>query len=127
MVRVLVIGYAPEAVDFTDPALPPGMNEAAVAEGIRTGLQQMRDQGWEAEQLLIRADDQIRQRILDHLSSNGYDCIVIGAGVRLTTRRVREFEVVINAVRESAPTTPIAFNSSPTSSGEAAARWLSAA
>ncbi len=27
MTRVLVIGYAPDAVDFTDPAIPPGMNE----------------------------------------------------------------------------------------------------
>ena len=28
MVRVLVIGYAPEAVDFVDPAVPPGLDEA---------------------------------------------------------------------------------------------------
>ena len=33
MVRVLVIGYAPDAVDFTDPAIPPGLTEALVAEG----------------------------------------------------------------------------------------------
>ena len=32
MVRVLVIGYAPEAVDFVDPAVPPGLDEAQ-AEG----------------------------------------------------------------------------------------------
>ena len=33
MTRVLVIGYAPDAVDFTDPAIPPGLNEDLVAEG----------------------------------------------------------------------------------------------
>ncbi len=35
MVRVLVIGYAPDAVDFTDPAIPPGLTEVIVTEGIK--------------------------------------------------------------------------------------------
>jgi len=34
MVRVLLVGYDPEAVDYSDPALPPGMN----AEKIRAGI-----------------------------------------------------------------------------------------
>jgi len=33
MVRVLLVGYDPEAVDYSDPALPSGMN----AEKIRAG------------------------------------------------------------------------------------------
>ncbi len=125
MVRVLVIGYAPAAVDFTDPAIPPGVDEAKVADGIKDDVRKMHDRGWEAEHLPIWASDQLRQVILDRLSANTYDCIVIGAGVRMTTKHVREFEIVVNAVREGAPNTPIAFNASPNSSGEAAARWLS--
>jgi hypothetical protein len=31
----LVVGYAPDAVDFTDAAAPPGLNEDLVAEGIK--------------------------------------------------------------------------------------------
>jgi hypothetical protein len=42
MVKVLVIGYAPDAVDFNDPALPPGLNEAMIAEGLRRDLEKMR-------------------------------------------------------------------------------------
>ncbi|MBV9747890.1 MAG: hypothetical protein JO157_03655 [Acetobacteraceae bacterium] len=124
MVHVLVIGYAPAAVDFTDPLIPPGLDEATVAEGITDDIRKMHNRGWEAEHLPIWADDQIRQRILDRLSRNAYDCIVIGGGVRMTTRHVRELEIVVNAVREGAPHTPIAFNSGPNSSGDAAARWL---
>jgi len=74
MVRVLVIGYAPAAVNFSDPALPPGLDEAKVAEGIREDLQNMRDRGWEAEHLPIGADAQIRQTLLDRLGANQYDC-----------------------------------------------------
>ena len=124
MVRVLVIGYAPDAVDFTDPAIPPGLTEAVVAEGIKRDVQLMLDRGWEAEHLPIRADGNFRHDISDRLAGKAYDCIVIGAGVRMTTKHVPEFEQVVDAVRNGAPQTPIAFNSSPDSSGEAAARWL---
>ena len=108
MTRVLVIGYAPDAVDFTDPAIPPGLSEDLI----------------EAEHLPIRADEALRGDILDRLARVSYDCIVIGAGVRMTTKHVPEFEQVIDAVRHGAPLTPLAFNSSPDSSGEAAVRWL---
>lgn len=124
MVRVLVIGYAPDAVDFTDPAIPPGLTETLVAEGITRDAQSMRDRGWEAVHLPIRLDGSLRRDISDCLARDSFDCIVIGAGVRMTTKHVAELEQVIDAVRQGAPQTPIAFNSSPDSSGEAAARWL---
>ena len=44
----------------------------------------------------------------------------------MTVNHVREFEIVVNAVREGAPNTPIVFNLSPNGSADAAARWLSA-
>ena len=124
MPRVLVIGYAPDAVDFTDPAVPPGLDEARVAEGIKRDVQKMEAQGWEAEHLPIRPDDSLRGAILDRLAAQAFDCIVIGAGVRMTTKHVAAFEQVIDAVRSGVPQTPLAFNASPDSSGEAAARWL---
>jgi hypothetical protein len=124
MPHVLVIGYAPDAVDFTDPAIPPGLDQAAVAEGIERDIRLMRERGWEAEHLPIRADGSLRGVILERLEGAAYDCIVIGAGVRMTTKHVAEFDQVIAAVRQGAPDTPIAFNASPDSSGEAASRWI---
>ena len=124
MTRILVIGYAPDAVDFTDPAVPPGLDEDIVAEGIKRDVQLMHDRGWEAEHLPIRLDGSLRGDIRDRLAGASFDCIVIGAGVRMTAKHVAEFEQVIDAVRHAAPDTPIAFNSSPDSSGDAAARWL---
>ena len=118
-----MIGYAPEAVDFSDPALPPGMNAEKVAAGLLRDVEKMRSRGWEAEHLPIWPNEHLRQSILDRLAATRYDCIVIGGGVRLTTKHVPELEIVVNAVREGAPDTPIAFNSGPDSSGDAAARW----
>jgi hypothetical protein len=48
------------------------------------------------------------------LRSTNYDCVVVGAGVRLPTRNLALFEVVINAIRKAAPGAAIAFNTRPT-------------
>ena len=47
------------------------------------------------------------------LRSTNYDCVVVGAGVRLPPRNLALFEVVINAIRQVAPGTAIAFNTRP--------------
>jgi len=125
MPRVLLIGYAPDAVDFSDPALPPGIDAGKIAAGIAVGLQQMRDKGWQADFCAIRPDETIKAMIGHQLASAHYDCVVIGGGVRMSSRHLEQFEVVINAVRERAPTVPIAFNTRPEDSANAAARWLS--
>ncbi len=124
MPRVLLMGYEPESVDFSDPALPPGLNAERVVKGLAADLHRMRERGWDAESLLFRPDEDVERVILDRLSGAPWDCIVIGAGVRMSSRHVPVFERVLNAVRRVAPQTPIAFNSGPDSSGDAAARWL---
>ena len=40
--RVLLIGIAPEAVDVSDPDLPPGITNDTVAAGIERALRDMR-------------------------------------------------------------------------------------
>jgi hypothetical protein len=54
MTRVLLVGLLPETVDYSDPALPSGMNAKKIQAGIELGLKQK-------------------------LATATYDCIVIGA------------------------------------------------
>jgi hypothetical protein len=124
MTRILLVGYDPDMVDFSDPALPPGMNAGKIHAGIAVALKQMRDRGWEAEQLLIQPDNTAGPVIERTLMSAHYDCVVIGAGVRLPPTRLALFETVINAVRRAAPTAAICFNTRPEDSADAAARWV---
>jgi hypothetical protein len=51
--RVLLVGYDPETVDFTDPALPPGMNAEKIRAGLVLAIQQMTERGWECDLCLI--------------------------------------------------------------------------
>lgn len=124
MPRILFVGYDPETVDFSDPALPPGMTAEKIHEGIAVAMKQFAERGWEADLGFIRPDETAGPTIERQLASKSYDCVVIGAGIRLPPLRLAIFEAVINAVHKAAPGAVIAFNSRPEDSADAAARWL---
>ncbi|HEY6103537.1 MAG TPA: hypothetical protein VI007_09975 [bacterium] len=124
MKRVLLLGYDPDTVDFSDPALPPGMSVEKVHAGVEVALKQFAARGWEGDVCYIRPDETAGPSVERQLASARYDCVVIGAGVRLPPRRLAVFETVINTVRKAAPRAAIAFNTRPDDSADAAARWL---
>ena len=124
MTRILLLGYDPDTVDFSDPALPPGMNAEKIHAGIEVAMKQFALRGWEADVGFIRPDESAGLTVERQLASASYDCVVIGAGVRLPPRLLPIFEAVINAVRKGAPHAAIAFNTRPDDSADAAARWL---
>ena len=124
MTRVLLVGLLPETVDYSDPALPPGMNAEKIRAGIEVGLKQIRDRGWQADACLIRPDATAGPTVEQRLATTTYECIVIGAGVRLPPKNLPLFETVINAVKKAAPNASVAFNTIPEDSADAAARWL---
>ena len=121
--RVLLIGYDPKAVDFSDPGLPPGLDAAKIQAGIDLAMQQMRDRGWQADHCLVRPDQEAGPTIERQLRSATYDCVVIGGGVRLS-KYLEVFEVAVNAVHKGAPGAAIAFNTRPENSAEAVERWV---
>jgi len=126
MTRVLFIGQQPETVDFTDPTLPPGMTAQKIHAGIDVALKQMSDRGWGVDLCLIQPDETAGRDVERRLSAQSYDCVVIGAGIRLPPRSLPIFEAVINAVHRAAPGAVIVFNTRPEDSADAAARWLRA-
>ena len=124
MTRILLLGLDPETVDFSDPALPPGMTAEKVHAGIAIALKQFNDRGWESDVCFIRPDETAGPTVERQVRSKNYDCVVIGGGVRLPPRNLALLEVVINAIRKAAPDAAIAFNTRPDDSAAAAARWV---
>ena len=124
MPRVLLVGQQPESVDFTNPMLPPGMNAEKIHAGIALALKQMVERGWRADLCLLRPDETAGPDVERTLKGQAYDCVVIGAGIRLPAPSLSLFEAVINAVHRAAPGAAIAFNTRPEDTADAAARWL---
>jgi hypothetical protein len=123
---ILFVGLEPEAVDFSDPALPPGFNAEKIHAGIAVAMGQIAERGWQADLCLIRPDETAGPTVEHQLSSKVYDCVVIGAGVRLPPKNLLLLEVLVNAVLKAGPGTAIAFNTRPEDSADAAARWVRA-
>lgn len=126
MMRVLLVGYDPETVDYSNPALPPGMNAEKIRAGIALTLKQMTDRGWEGDVCFVRPDGTAGRVVEHHLASANYACVVVGAGVRLPPQGLTVFEAVVNAVHRAAPAAAIAFNTRPEDTADAAARWMPA-
>jgi hypothetical protein len=124
--RALLVGYEPATVDFSDPALPLGMTVEKIQAGVQIALKKMIERGWEADHCYVRPDHTAVPTVQRQLAAQSYDCVVIGAGVRLPPKSLLLFEAIINAVHKAAPAAAIAFNTRPEDSADAAARWLRA-
>src|ERR1700722_20651913 len=103
MARVLLVGYDPETVDYSNPALPPGMSAEKIRAGIALMLKQITDRGWEGDLCLIHPEETAGQTVERHLASESYACVVIGAGVRLPPQDLSVREAVVNDVHRGAP------------------------
>jgi hypothetical protein len=102
------------------------MSVEKVHAGIALAMKQFADRGWEGEVCLFPADETAGPTVGRQLASKNYDCVVIGAGVRLPPWGLKIFESVVNAVHKGAPGAAIAFNTVPHDSADAAGRWLAA-
>ena len=84
------------------------------------------ERGWQADICMIPPDETAGPRVERQVASTTYDCVVVGGGLRLPPKSLLLFETVINAIHKAAPNAPIAFNTRPEDTAEAAARWLKA-
>ena len=124
MTRILFVGQKPETVDFSDPALPPGFNAEKINAGIAIALEKIKQRGWQGDTCMIAPDHTAVRQLEDQLSDEFYDCVVIGAGLRLPPKSLALFELVVNTIHREAPDAAIAFNTHPEDTADAAARQL---
>ena len=124
MTRILFIGQKPETVDFSDAALPPGLDAAMINAGIAVAVQTVTERGLQVDLCLIAPDDAGVSQVDWQLRSRAYDCVVIGAGLRIPPKGLFLFEKVINTVHAAAPGAAIGFNTKPEDSAAAVGRQL---
>jgi hypothetical protein len=53
-----------------------------------------------------------------------FDCVLIGAGIRMMPSQFLLFEKLVNVVHEHAPQAKLCFNTKPSDMAEAVRRWL---
>ena len=117
--RVLVIGL--------DPFRVPGpWDPQPVADAIEVGRANFAEHGVGVEMCLVGLDgsDDIPAVIAAAVAAHPWECVVVGGGIRRAEDQLNLFEQIINLIRHHAPNAAIAFNSTPSNTYEAAARWI---
>lgn len=123
--RILVLGQDVHTVDFTNPALPPGMTAELVLEGLARAKASLEAQGFAVDLLQVLPDLAAAEAAaVAQLTGRDYAVVVIGAGVRNPPPMLPLFETLLNAVHRHAPSARIAFNTRPDDSDVAAVRWV---
>ena len=121
---VLVVGLDPTLIDFSDPGYPPGMSTAKVLAGIKFSEDELTRLGYSVQTCLTDFGETAEAVVQKQLKEKRFDCVLIGAGVRLNPSNFMLFEKLVNVVHEGAPQDKMCFNQLPSDIGEAVKRWL---
>jgi hypothetical protein len=103
----------------------PGLTPELIRNCIDAQIERLRALDYDVESCLIDLGETAEQVVTAALQSRRFDCIVIGAGLRLPPLRLPLFEKVINLIHTHAPpSTRICFNTTPADTVEAVQRWI---
>jgi hypothetical protein len=119
---VLAIGIEPALADYT---MLPELTPELIRSYIDAQISQLSALGYDVESCLIDLGETAGQVVTTALQSRKFDCIVIGAGLRLPPPRLPLFEMVINLIHAHAsPSAKICFNTMPADTVQAVQRWV---
>jgi hypothetical protein len=122
--HVLAMGLDPEVVDFARSPIP-GLTKDVLAAALEAERVKLVALGYRVRMLLIDPGKTAEAMVRQALEQDSYDCIMIGAGVRVAPDQFLLFEKPINVIhRHAAPSVKICFNTRPTDSAEAVQRWV---
>jgi hypothetical protein len=122
--RLLLLGLDPEIVDYSKSPVP-GLTAAKVRSAIEADRAKLEELGYSVTVLYVDAGETAEALLADTLATGGYDCIMIGAGLRTVPPYFLLFEKLINVIHQHAPaSTKLCFNTNPTDTAEAVRRWV---
>ena len=123
--KVLLLGIDPKFIDV-NLATSTGWDANRVKAVAQEENNKLTDLGYEPQICFIDLGETAESIVSDRLSRENFDCIMIGAGVRLVPQHTVLFEKIINSVHQKAPpSSKICFNTNPGDSAAAVLRWAS--
>ena len=123
---VLSVGLDPTMINFSDPAYGafPGMTAEKVMAGLNRDVTTLNGLGYDASLCLVDFGETAEAVLTAALAERAYNCIMIGAGVRLIAQNTPLFEKLINIVHRHAPDAKLCFNTRPDDTADAVRRWV---
>jgi hypothetical protein len=123
-IKVLFLGIDPKLIDV-NLATTTGWDANRVKAVAQEANKRLSELGYEVQNCFTDLGETAERVVSDTLSRENFDCIMIGAGVRLLPQHTFLFEKIINAVHQKAPpSSKISFNTNPGDTAEAVLRWV---
>lgn len=122
--KVLLIGIDPKLID---PNLPTatGWDANRVRAAAQDANKRLVELGYELQSFLLDPRGTDESVVSDTLSREKFDCIMVGAGVRVLSQNTILFEKIMNTIHQKAPpSSKICFNTNPADTVEAILRWV---
>lgn len=120
---MLYIGIEPKLVDLGSM---PDLDATKLQAGIDRELQRLVEHGYDARWCPIDTGATAAATVAGALARESFDCVIIGAGIRVGPPYFLLFEEILNVVHAGAPRAKIGFNTRPTDTLEAVERWVRA-
>jgi DNA-binding LacI/PurR family transcriptional regulator len=100
------------------------LDASKIQAGLDKAEQDLKRLGYDIEMCLTDTGETAEDVVGSRLREKQFDCIIIGAGIRVVATYFLLFEKLINVVHENAPQAKICFNTTPNDSPEAVQRWI---
>jgi hypothetical protein len=124
MARVLLVGLDPDIVDYSKSPVP-GLTAAKVRAAVEADSAKLESLGCSVTSLYVDDGKTAEGALTTALSAGAYDCIMIGAGLRIVPPYFLLFEKLVNVVHRYAPAlTKVCFNTNPSDTADAVLRWV---
>jgi hypothetical protein len=122
---VLIVGIDPALIDISSPDFAPqSLTADKVMSALLADRGRLRELGYEADMCLTDFGETAERVVEDKLRTGSWDCVMIGAGIRVIPGSFLLFEKVINVVHAHAPHAKLCFNTRPGDTAEAVMRWV---
>lgn len=119
--RGILIGLKPEVVDFCNW---PGLTPENLLYELKTSETTLKSLGYDVQLCLVDLDGTAEVIATQKLTKTKFDCVMIGAGVRIIPEQFLLFEKLINIVHQYSHSAKICFNTKPNDMAEAVQRWI---
>jgi hypothetical protein len=127
--KVLLIGIDPKLIDFSKVTTAnitintAGWDANRVRAAGQDAGKRLTELGYEVQSCRVDLGKTAENVVSDILSRERFDCIMIGAGVRVLPQNTILFEKIINTIHQkSPPSSKICFNTNPSDTVEAVVR-----
>ena len=122
--KILLIGIDPKSID-PNLSTATGWDANRVRAAAQDANKRLVELGYELQSCLLDPRGTDESVLSDTLSREKFDCIMVGAGVRVLPQNTILFEKIMNTIHQKAPpSSKICFNTNPADTVEAILRWV---